>query len=87
MLLDTTPITEAQAFELARFLAAHDLPPLASVPVVQRMLLDDMYRYRTGQPMYYIRPTPRANWADEDRTAWRKEIAQGRTSGPAWRAK
>ena len=87
MLFDTSPITESQANELAQFLAQHGLPPLAAVPVVQRMLLDDMYRYRTGQPTHYILPASRATWAEEDRASWREEVEQGAASVRAWRTR
>jgi hypothetical protein len=54
MRFDSRPITPWQSSELGRFLGAYRLPALENTPIVQRMLLEDMRRYRAGKRTRYI---------------------------------
>jgi hypothetical protein len=58
MILDGRPITKRELIELGAFLPEHDLPLLGNVPFVQRMLYDDMQRFKAGKRPKYILFSP-----------------------------
>ena len=68
MILDGRPLTKREATELGAFLAGHDLPLLENVPVVQRMLYNDMQRSKAGRrPQYILFPPPESIEREKER--------------------